>query len=469
MKLRFLQFLFLLQLLSARLSAQDCSNMNITWQADIASTCKQMVMTMAHDANGKPYLYVANKEAGLKIYNISDPSNPVLKKTISTAAFDSLDLMSLHQQGSYLYLAVGNHFNDLQSSGLAIVKVDTPDNAWVTSHWKLPSSKGGAGVVHAEGNYAYLGCMGNGLAILDIGNKYQIVQKSLIRPDINYPTASPNPALYNARGMAVKNQIVYLCYDAGGIRIVNATDPSKPRETSHFSNPVLNGKSRAYNNCILDDSLLYVGVDYCGLEVLNVKDTHNITLHGTWNPYGCPNSNWFTSPVHVNEIQLNKACQKLFVADGKSDMHVLDVSDPAHPDSCSIYGGAGNNLGTWGVGIWDNQIYLSYVCSIIPFSSNWTGVKILTWTPCANHAETTSRADFRMYPNPVHGLCQIETGTTENVLLDVWNASGKLVCSKQFKNSIQLETGTWAPGLYVVTLRSASGISSSRLLICSEE
>ena len=81
------------------------------------------------------------------------------------------------------------------------------------------------------GNYAYLGAMKNGLKIFDISDKNLPVLRSTFIPSISYPDANPDPAKYNARGMAVKNNIVYLCYDAGGIRIINTTDKLNPKQT----------------------------------------------------------------------------------------------------------------------------------------------------------------------------------------------------------------------------------------------
>ena len=82
--------------------SQDCKSMNIQWAADINSTCNTMVMTMLHDALGRPYLYVANKEAGLKIYQINNLISPVLVASVPKSNLDSLDVMNLTQNGNYL-------------------------------------------------------------------------------------------------------------------------------------------------------------------------------------------------------------------------------------------------------------------------------------------------------------------------------------------------------------------------------
>ncbi|MBL0129795.1 MAG: hypothetical protein IPP43_00630 [Chitinophagaceae bacterium] len=48
------------------LRAQDCGKFSIIQQSQIAGSCNAITLTMLHDQQNRPYLYVANKEAGLK-------------------------------------------------------------------------------------------------------------------------------------------------------------------------------------------------------------------------------------------------------------------------------------------------------------------------------------------------------------------------------------------------------------------
>jgi LVIVD repeat len=374
--------ILLANLVFAFLYAQNCNKLQITQQSQIPASCNAIPLTMLHDQQDKPYLYVANKEAGLKIYDVTDLKIPKLVATVSTKSFSSLHVMNLTQDGNYIYLAIGNHFNNKQSSGMAIVDVSDPGNPVFNSYWTLPSSTGGSGVIKVQGNYAYLGSMGNGLLILDINNKKSIKFVSQFIPEINYPDPKPKKSLFNARGMQVKDDLVYLCYDAGGLRIINTKDKTKPVEIGHFANPVMNGLPRAYNNIVVDDSLAYIAVDYCGMEVLSIKNPANITTVGWWNPYGCPRNNWFKSPIHANEIAFDKKYKLIFLSTGKSDLDIVNVLNPATPVLCKEFGGPNNGIGTWGVSIYKSNVFLSYICSVIPFASNWTGVKILTYENC---------------------------------------------------------------------------------------
>ncbi len=356
-------------------------------------------MTMLHDRGGRPYLYVANKTAGLKIYEISDLANPILAKHIVLSDLANLDVMSLSQQGNYLFLALGNSFNTTQESGAAIVDVSDPETAFVTDTYSLPGSGGGSGIIVSEGDYAYLGAMGNGILTLNVADKNNIQLVSQFVPPTDFPDPTPDLAKINARGMEVRNDTLFLCYDAGGFRLIDAGNKNQLSEIGRYANPLLDNLPRAYNNLVLDGNLAYITVDYCGLEVIDFSDPANPQLHGWWNPYNCPGNNWFASPSHTNEIRMLKACSQLFISTGKSDLVVLDISNPAQPDSCNYFGGVSNNTGTWGVDLYENKLFLSYVCAFIPFSSLWTGFKSLTFTSCTSSLnEANKEPAIRLYP-----------------------------------------------------------------------
>ena len=433
----------------------QCSDLNIQLQADIPSVCNSMTMTMHQDNIGRPYLYIARKEGGLWIYDITSLTNP---KLVSTTSWINFDIMNLTQDGNYLYLAMGNIFASGQNPGMAIVDVTDPLHSNVIGFYTYPAPDGGAGIVRVEGNYAYLGAMFHGLVVLDISDKHNIKYVSEILPDRNFPEAKPDTAKYNARGMEVKNGIVYLCYDAGGFRIIDATDKQKPVEIGRYSNPAMNGRPRAYNNIILDDSLAYIAVDYCGMEILNVADPAHIKLVSWWNPWNCtgPVNNWFNSDGHANEIDFNKQCKKIFLSTGKSDMYVVDVTNPSLPDSCANYGGVLNNIGTWGVSTYQDRIYLSYICSVIPFASNWTGVKILTYTPCLSGVpqKETSSEEIYIFPVPSGNNISIDAHNTfsdlQNIRLSVCDVlgNGVKVQGLFFQESISLDISDLSPGIY---------------------
>lgn len=348
---------------------------------DIPSTCSAQTMTMQQDAAGRPFLYVAAKEGGLRVYSLS--ARPELVRVIPRSALRGLDVMNLAQAGNRLFLALGNHFSANQSPGLAVVDVSDPAAAKVTGLWSDAAARGGAGGVASEGGRVYLGAMGNGLIVFKLNAAGNPKLFSRFVPPLDFPAdgLAPNPAQFNARGLVVRKGLVYLAYDAGGLRIIDASK-KKPVEIGRYSNPALDGKPRAYNNVVLDGHRLYAAVDFCGLEALDVAKPAAIELLSWWNPWHCETSpwNWFSSAGHANEIALDAARDLVFLSTGKSDLQVVSIADPAHPEWQGEYGGVDNGLGTWGVSRHGDRVYLSYICTLgIPFASNWSGVKALAY------------------------------------------------------------------------------------------
>ena len=456
-----LSFFFLLSIIFSS-HAQSCENTAVQHLADIPSVCAEITMTMQHDQMGKPYLYIAHKEAGLTIMDISSTSQPVEVANAPSSDLAGLDVMNLMQEGQYLYLALGNHFTNDQTAGMAIIDVADPTSPIVIDVWEGNDLWGGSGVVAVDGNTAYLGAMGHGLVLLDITDKTSVILLSVFLPDITFPDPNPDPAKYNARGMVVKNGLVYLCYDAGGLRIIDVSDKSMPMEVGRYSNPELNGLPRAYNNAVLDGDLLYVTVDYCGLEVLDVADPSQVTLTGWWNPWNCQSNplNWFNSPGHANEIAYNTDCQALFLSMGKSDLYAIDVSDPSQPDSCFSWGGVSNGIGTWGVSVFENKIFLSYVCSFIPFASNWTGVKILEYdNHCVTAAEEEQLVKVDVFPNPVSEMVQVKmSDDISSGQWEIFQVNGTKIKTGQYRlNSFPIETDALASGIYFLKIADQDG------------
>jgi hypothetical protein len=372
---RYKKFFFVFVMLNAFSSFAE---MNLVQKYEIPGECSGIAMTMIHDTQERNFLYVASKEAGLKIYNLERA--PVLIKSIGIQSLRSLHVMNLSQEGNFLYLAIGNQFGIAQQNpGFAVIDVTDPAAASVVSVWSDPALKNGTGAVRVEGNYLYLCAMKAGLMIFDISDRKDPRRISIFVPDIHFPDKIADQSKINARGLDIKDDIVYLCYDAGGLRLIDVKDKTHPREIGRYSNAALNGRPRAYNNVIVDDSLVYVTADYCGLEILRIDSKKNIQPVGWWNPWKCPGGpfQWFKSDGHANEIAFDKQNKIVFLATGKSDLNVLSVSDPENPNEILNYGGLNNGLGTWGVSRYQNEIYLSYICAFIPFQSSWTGVKIL--------------------------------------------------------------------------------------------
>lgn len=407
----------------------------------------QLNMTAQRDTSAsKPYLYISGKGAGLLIYNISNITSPTLVTTIGISSFNNLHVMSSTQAGNYLYLALGDHFNaSAQKSGLAIVNITNPASPTVTATFSFTANSG-AGQVAIEGNYAYLSAMQNGIIVLDITNKSNIIFKSAFKPSIHFPKINPdaNEQLkINVRQIVAKNDVLYVCYDAGGVRIVNATNKTALVETGQYSNPTLINKARAYNNLVLKDSLVFVATDYCGMEILNIKDTSNITQTSWWNPWNCetPANTWTNSLGHTNEIEYDDACKLVFMSAGRSDVFAINVNNPLAPDSCARFGIPTDSLGSWGIGRYKNQLYVSYIYAAIPFYANWGGTKILTYDNTCSATgiqKLQFKEDVRLFPNPVTNILTLNKLPNNMMRFSIINTLGEECKSGESTNNINI-------------------------------
>ncbi len=461
--------------------SQCISPVNFQKQKDAPSAIPlfQHYLTVRRDtAAARPYLYAAAKEGGLIIYNVSSLSTASQVATVPSSSLAGLDVNSLVQSGNYLYLALGDIFSSSsQKSGMAIIDVSSPASPLIKSVYTYTANSGAGGVA-VDGNTAYLAAMQNGILVLDVTNKSNVQLVSVKKPSVNFPVVNPSSSdllKINARSLIVKNNLIYLCYDAGGVRILDAGNKASLKETGRYANSLLNNRPRAYNNLVLNDTLVYVAADYCGMEVLNVKDTAHIKQVGWWNPWNCQNTGntWFNSPGHTNEIEFDPACKLIFMSAGRSDLMAVSVANPAMPDSCSQFGLKTDSIGTWGLGRYGNQIYLAYLSTwplFTPFRSEWSGIKIITYNnACVTELfEHINTEGVSVYPNPANDKIYFEGVSSTNGSLCIYTLTGTLIYEKDFAAGSlrwQLDTKSMARGMYIVRISDRNSVHTKRLVL----
>lgn len=349
---------------------------------DIPFKGEGMPMTMIHDSAGRPNLYIAAKEAGLLIYDVKD--SPRLVRSIPISRLKSMHVMSLSQLDKRIYLALGNHWGKSEAAGLAVIDASRPAEASVAGVWKDTEANGAGGAVVVNGHFAYLAAMGAGLIVLDVGNPSAIQVAARLQPALAFPDARPDRGKINARGLAIRKNLLFLCFDAGGVRAIDIADPKKPTEIGRYSNPAMNGRPRAYNNIVLNGSLAYVTADYVGLEILDIANPRAIKLLSWWNPWN-PSLNglrWFSSPGHANEIAYDARSKVVLMSAGRTDLVAVDVSDSRQPRQVGTIGDVDDSRATWGLSMHGDLIYLSYIRTLgIPFRADWPGVKAYRYRP----------------------------------------------------------------------------------------
>ncbi len=360
------------------------------------------------DRLNRPFIYVAANTGGVKVFDKNASGNPTLVTTISKADLGNLDAINLYQDSIWLYVCLGNIWDTTQAAGLAIVDISDPLQPLVLNNYIHTGFNGGAGAVEVRGDYAYLAANDNGLIILNISNKSNIQFVSSLLLNINFPHTNVGSAsMYNARGIAIKDTYAYICYDRGGLRVIDISNVNSPVQSSQYCFSNLINYATAYNNIVIHGNTAYVSIDYYGLEILDITNPLNISQIGWWHPSTwCDTTNlynvWASSDGHCNELAYDSVCQIVYVASGKSDLVAIDVSLPSSPITCQIYGTPIDDYGTWGMDLHGNEINLAYIWSpFFPPYSNYTGIKTLQTSCLPNAVFYNSVASaIQVSPNP---------------------------------------------------------------------
>lgn len=190
-------------------------------------TTSALPQSLVADRNGRPYLYLAQKEGGLVVLDLSQPGGPKPVADVPIRTLGGLHAMNLVQEGDRLFLALGDLFAAGGSkAGLAIIDISQPTQPRLLSLWTSATALKGSAVVLVSGRYAYLGAMREGVFIFDVSDPRIIVPVSTIQPDVNFPRPNPNSMQHpNARGLAIEGNLLFVAYDL--VAFASSTSPTR--------------------------------------------------------------------------------------------------------------------------------------------------------------------------------------------------------------------------------------------------
>lgn len=329
----------------------------------------------------RPIMYVAMKDAGLQVFKLENPAPPTLIAKVPRLLCGAMDAVALAQNGNYLYVGLGDLFAHHRSNyGLLTVDISLPQSPRVVSIWKSPQRTGGSSSILIHDGYLYLGAMSSGFAIFNLADVSCPQYITTIQPNPNFPVRNPNRVQHpNVRSLAASGQLLYVCNDAGGLRVFDISDKSAAKEIGCYLNQMLLDQQQAYNGIVLDPPFAYLTCDYAGVEVVEISDPRSIRQVAWWDPWrkDAGKNFWFGSKGHANQIEMDRNSRRLFVSAGDSELLVLDVRDPRHPRICAHYGNVKDSRGAWGVTVDKGTAYLSFIRSFIPFRSTFCGIAAL--------------------------------------------------------------------------------------------
>ncbi|MBE9073063.1 Calx-beta domain-containing protein [Microcystis sp. LEGE 08355] len=284
------------------------------------------------------YAYVANWTGGwysiLKIIDISNPTNPILKGNYTSIRIAS----DVQVVGNYAYVVSGD------PATLQITDISNPANptfkSAITFYQDVPND------VEVVGNLAYVACNVSGLHIIDISNPTNPIHKANYRTgdlysgyalgvqvvnkyayvaaldlglqiiDISNPTAPTLKGNYDTPGIADDVQIVgnyaYVADRGSGLQIIDISNPSNPTLKGNYKT------SYSAESVQVVDKYAYVAVGYLGLEIIDISNPANPTLKGNYDTDG-----W------VSDVQV--VGNYAYLADGDGGLKILDVSEFTTP------------------------------------------------------------------------------------------------------------------------------------------
>ncbi|TFF93770.1 hypothetical protein EU546_05795, partial [Candidatus Thorarchaeota archaeon] len=249
------------------------------------------------------YVYCAAGTNGLRVVNVTDPTNPSLVDTLPTNA-DSYEAVDVS----------GDIACVLDTDQLHAVNISDPSNVFIEDSF---SSYGSSDDVVIDGLVAYV--VGDGMSLL----LYNISDPSLIVEFDHYSSGS------NLTTVAIEGNYAYQHRLGTGLEIVNITDLSDTTQAGTYV-------TSAIEDIIVDGRYAYLCLGSNGfqiLEVVNPVNPSKIVGHidmGGSDPW-C--------------YRVDVAGDYAYVAGIVGGLEIIDIRDPANPSRLRNVATSGNAYG----------------------------------------------------------------------------------------------------------------------------
>lgn len=363
------------------------------------------------DRLGRPYVYLATKELGVVTFDISNTSSLLPIDTIPKTTLNNLKATGVAQKGQFLFVSLGDFEGAGETAGLAIFDITNPSVPVMVDEWDSTYFDKGTSSVLLDGDYAYLSAMADGVLILDVSNPQNIQFVSQIIPDTNFGF---HHGTYHARGLFISNDTLLVAYDNGGLRIIDVTNKQFPAEVGMYVNSAIDSIGRAYYNHIYRiGNTAWCAVDFCGIETVNVSDASAMQNIAWLNPWNCTNipfpfGSWNGSDGHTNEIAYDAQHNILFFSGGDSQVLAIDAGNPSQPQIIGAFGMPDDSVGSWGVDAFNNMIAIANLHTVgFPFVSLVGGLQLLSYQVITGIEQFQHSNDIKLYPNPTKSLLSI--------------------------------------------------------------
>ena len=266
------------------------------------------------------YAFVADLYIGLRIIDVSDPTNPTEVGFYDTPG----DIRDVYVSWNYAYVADG-------SPGLRIIDVSDPTNPTEVGFYDTPGYACG---VYVSGSYAYVADGSPGLRIIDVSDPSNPTEVGYCdTTDCNF-------------NVNVSGNYAYAGTGNLGLIIIDVLVPANPFEVGFYQAPLW------VEDCPLSGRYAYLGL--CGFKdiktdikevTISERDAHLpeldcfeiIDVSNPSNPFKV-GSCYIPSYVFGVYVSGNYA----YTAAYEAGLRIIDISDPTSPFVVGYYDTIGN-------------------------------------------------------------------------------------------------------------------------------
>jgi photosystem II stability/assembly factor-like uncharacterized protein len=285
-------------------------------------------------------VYITNSD-GLHIWDVSNPSNPLLVSNTTTSNLPSDFVIA----GNYLYAAE-------YEEGFEIIDISDPEYPFIAGSYQALNLTWD---VLIDGDYAYLSHLDDGVLITDLSNlDYPVLAAQYDTPGLSY-------------NLTIMDNLLFVADLDGGLRIADITDPSDPVEISSVQgfNALLVEVEGNY--AYVTDRIIY---QHDNLRIFDISNTSNpVQLSVT------------SIPGYVDGLEFYN--NYLFMAAGDAGLRIVDVTNPVNPVTVTTLSLDAN---VESVSIRNDYAYVA----TLDFSGSNDGFYILDITDPVNPAEIGS-------------------------------------------------------------------------------
>jgi hypothetical protein len=362
------------------------------------------------------YAYTADYDSGMSVYDISDPNNLVLIKSITINGGN----------GGFNYITVSGKYayiSGYTGNSLTVVDISDPTNPTVVKiyvdDYYLVQPHG----IYISGKYAYVAAGGSGMAVVDISDP-------------------KNPKALNISGsgpmsVAVVGKYAY-AVGSDSLNIVDVSDPTNPAVLVTDQSPAFLGAYRIY----VSGKYAYITSETKnGLSIVDISSST------------APTTTAFVSSTYMNQAQgIYVSGKYAFVAGyGTNGIAMVDISSSTAPTTTGYIA-----LGA----LSPNQVIVSGKYAYAIDASNLYSIDLGGADIVAANIGNLATNELTVYENANIGNLDIRTGlsvgqggarvsgdtSVNNGLLEVKGATNPRLASWQYRDNVPLGQGV---GVYV--------------------